>query len=70
MSAPRIEDLRVFNVVVTWRTEVQVIALDADAALLACPACRREWRACACVDAPDALDVAAGYASDPREARR
>lgn len=42
----------------------------ADAALLACPACRREWRACACVDEHDALDVAAGYVDDPRGARR
>lgn len=34
-------------------------------ALLACPTCRREWRACACVcfDEPhDPLDIAAGYA--------
>ena len=31
------------------------------AALTECPVCRRDWRACVCVDdAPDALDVAAG----------
>lgn len=33
-------------------------------ALTECPVCRRDWRACVCVDdVPDALDVAAGYAS-------
>ena len=33
------------------------------AALTECPVCRRDWRACMCVDdAPDALDVAAGDA--------